>query len=459
MGTLQIAAVLTALAAPGETVLLDFTAAWCGPCRAMTPTIDRLVGEGHPVRKIDIDADKAAAQRYRITKVPCFVMLVDGREVDRVVGQASYERLRRMLARGRPARPKNTLEQTRFQSPASRQNVNTSASRYRASSRRTNEPQNTLRSRLLQASVRIRIEQPDSSNIGSGTIIDARGDEALVLTCGHLFENAGDGKKNTAKITVEVFDGGRIDASSGRLVHVDSKSDLALVSFRTKGPVRVIPVAPVAYKVSRGDAVINIGGDHGARPTIRTGRVLAINSFVGPANFKVSGQPVQGRSGGGLFTHDGYTIGVCNFADPTDKAGGYAALRAIHAALNEVGLSDVYREKQRPTANGGLRTNVSVSSSARASADVGRAQGAGPSSVEVICIVRDHRGTAGGNRVIVLERASKEFLQILASERAAQQRRNQTSLAARRSQWQAIRDVPQRAPSPAEWAPRRKPAR
>jgi len=447
--------VLAALAAPGETVLLDFTASWCGPCQAMTPTIDRLASQGFPVRKVDVDANEAAAGRYRVTNVPCFVMIVNGREVERVVGQVSYERLRGMLTRGRPARPKAALERTRFQSPAGRPNANTAAPRYRDSAGRADVSDDALTSRLLQASVRIKIEQPNSSSFGSGTIIDARGDEALVLTCGHLFEST----TAREKITVEVFDGGRVYSSTARLVYADRKSDVALLSFRATGPVTVVPVAPAGYQVSRGDAVINIGGDHGARPTIRTGRVLAINSFVGPANFKVSGQPVQGRSGGGLFTHDGYTIGVCNFADPTDKAGGYAALRAIHAALNEVGLSDVYREKQRPTAGGGLRTTVSVSNSARASADVGRAKGAGPSSVEVICIVRDHRGTAGGNRVIVLERASKEFLQILASERAAQQRRNQTSLAARRSQWQAIRDVPHRAPSPDEWAPRRKPAR
>ena len=158
-------------------------------------------------------------------------------------------------------------------------------------------------------------------------------------------------------------------------------------------------------------------------PTARRGRVLAINSFVGPANFKVSGQPVLGRSGGGLFAQDRYTVGVCNFADPTDKAGGYAALTVIHALLDEAGLSDVYRAKQRP--GRGARRVESI------------AGGEGRSNVEVICIIRGGGKTAGSSQVIVLERPSQEFLQKLASERAAQQQRRQTSHSLGRSSWPA----------------------
>jgi hypothetical protein len=58
---------------------------------------------------------------------------------------------------------------------------------------------------------------------------------------------------------------------------------------------------------------------------------------------QVAGQPVQGRSGGGLFAIDGTLIGVCNAADPADNEGLFAALPAIHEQLDEAGLAFVYR--------------------------------------------------------------------------------------------------------------------
>jgi hypothetical protein len=57
----------------------------------------------------------------------------------------------------------------------------------------------------------------------------------------------------------------------------------------------------------------------------------------------VAGQPVQGRSGGGLFAIDGTLIGVCNAADPADNEGLFAALPSIHDQLDEAGLTFVYR--------------------------------------------------------------------------------------------------------------------
>ena len=89
-----------AICGAGETVLLDFTASWCGPCRSMEPVIRRLVNEGQPVRQIDIDRHPELSRQYQISGVPCFVMLVGGQEVDRVEGATSYERLARMLGAG-----------------------------------------------------------------------------------------------------------------------------------------------------------------------------------------------------------------------------------------------------------------------------------------------------------------------------------------------------------------------
>ena len=67
MTMIRAALIVCALAAPAaaeETVLLDFTASWCGPCRQMLPVVDRLAAEGVPVRKVDIDQEPQLAQRF-----------------------------------------------------------------------------------------------------------------------------------------------------------------------------------------------------------------------------------------------------------------------------------------------------------------------------------------------------------------------------------------------------------
>ena len=68
-------------------VLLDFTATWCGPCQQMAPIVSKLERQGFPVRKVDIDQHKALAQQYNVSSIPCFVLVVNDREVTRIVGQ------------------------------------------------------------------------------------------------------------------------------------------------------------------------------------------------------------------------------------------------------------------------------------------------------------------------------------------------------------------------------------
>ena len=92
------AAVLTLAAVGGKDVeLLDFYADWCGPCRQMAPTVDELAVRGYPIRKINVDRDRATADRFRVQALPCYIMVVDGREVDRVEGPTSYGRLLQMF--------------------------------------------------------------------------------------------------------------------------------------------------------------------------------------------------------------------------------------------------------------------------------------------------------------------------------------------------------------------------
>jgi len=60
--------------------------------------------------------------------------------------------------------------------------------------------------------------------------------------------------------------------------------------------------------------------------------------------------PRQGRTGGGLFTTDGYVAGVCNFAEPRADAGLYAAPQSIYLLLDRNGLSSVYEDQSSESA-------------------------------------------------------------------------------------------------------------
>ena len=69
--------------------LVDFWANWCGPCKMLSPTIDRLAEtyEGKAqIAKIDVDAEPNLARRFGVMSIPTVIILKDGVEVDRKVG-------------------------------------------------------------------------------------------------------------------------------------------------------------------------------------------------------------------------------------------------------------------------------------------------------------------------------------------------------------------------------------
>ena len=67
-------------------VVYKFGATWCGPCQRVAPMIERLEREGLPIQSVDIDQQEELANRFRVDRVPTFILVVDGQEVDRVVG-------------------------------------------------------------------------------------------------------------------------------------------------------------------------------------------------------------------------------------------------------------------------------------------------------------------------------------------------------------------------------------
>ena len=81
-------------------VLVDFTAVWCGPCKAIAPLIDQLADEYADrvkVGKMDIDNNPATPVKYHVRAVPTLILFKDGQPVDQVMGAVNKRRIQGMF--------------------------------------------------------------------------------------------------------------------------------------------------------------------------------------------------------------------------------------------------------------------------------------------------------------------------------------------------------------------------
>ena len=71
-----------------EKVLVDFNATWCGPCRMLGPVLEKVAKENDnfQIVSVDVDEEEKLAFEYRISSIPCLVLIEDGKEVNRSVG-------------------------------------------------------------------------------------------------------------------------------------------------------------------------------------------------------------------------------------------------------------------------------------------------------------------------------------------------------------------------------------
>ena len=83
-------------------VLVDFWAEWCGPCKMLTPAVEKVANEYEgkaKVVKLNIDDNPAVPQQYGIKGIPTLILFKGGTEADRTVGLTSKDNIARMIDR------------------------------------------------------------------------------------------------------------------------------------------------------------------------------------------------------------------------------------------------------------------------------------------------------------------------------------------------------------------------
>jgi RNA polymerase sigma factor (sigma-70 family) len=259
-----------------------------------------------------------------------------------------------------------------------------------------------------ETAVRIRVIIGKSAAVGSGTIIHSTPDQSIILTAAHHFAVGRDGKLLTAfpqpaaTESGNSEDGGRpqlesfpmeqpdaellansfkgqapenfpfeiiidrlkgsptaklkqvpiVETIVGQLIDCDFPRDVALVRVRPYRQWAASRIVPSRWRREPGSQLLAVGSSTGRQPMIwlttitnpssRVFRERQIGEWI---ECKVA--PERGRAGGGLFTTDGLLAGVCNYGEPADNCGLYAAPSSIYFILERNKLASVYESSEQ----------------------------------------------------------------------------------------------------------------
>ena len=339
---------VTDIRPPGFPILLYFYADWASPCRQARQEIDRLARQRYPITSVNIDGPSELVDRYHFTAVPTYILVDDsGRELGRTMGAVPASKLAEFYNETwrKPPKPDRLDEVPALTKPSNPKPWATAA--------------------------RVKIHLSDKEwGFGSGTVIRSTPEESLILTCAHGFKVPARPALAPADfkipVTVDLFDdqlAGRQPAMvhciqkdvTAEVVDFDYSQDLGLLRIKPGRVLPASPIVPIGWKPRLGMKMIAVGCSRGNDATAWDTTILDANTItsrtigsqmpsVAVSVYMCEHRPREGRSGGGLFTPDGYLAGV-NFEAAANKdAGLYAAVEPVRAFLDRNKLADLYEK-------------------------------------------------------------------------------------------------------------------
>lgn len=402
-------------------VLMEFSSAGCPACHRLEPLIVEMKKRQYPIETLKMEDEKSREvfQKYSITTLPTFVMLVSGQEMGRLIskGEGVQEiqprllrmftdavklrdsQLRQPLETGKQASsnaqpvqeskdsasplvskpgdildfaPGSSAESASFVPSTSSSSASASEQKFSYEYARTSGTKGSL---PMAATVRIKTFNGNNElDHGTGTIIHSNNingnREGLVLTCGHLFRD----NKGVGRLEVDVFHPETHQATTvtGECVYYDAETDIGFVGIPLPFEVKPIALISPEWQSCPGERMISVGCDGGKVPSLLNHELIANNrKFFDPKPgdnsherffyLQVTGAPVGGRSGGGLFVErfigkdqfEYRLAGVCNAGDQKTNEGYFLPVTMIYETLKkQPNLQFVYKEMMQGTPNG-----------------------------------------------------------------------------------------------------------